>query len=170
MNSTVDSREYRDVIGLFATGVTVVATEFEGELQTMTANAVSSVSLEPLLLLICVGKKLALWDSLGKCEGFTVNILREDQEVLSNYFANLWQEEDPPPSFTFESWEGIPRLKGCIASLRCVPYEVFEGGDHRIILGKVVGLYKGAEPYWPLLYYRSRYAQLGRDQIVETGS
>ncbi len=161
MNLTTDSREYRNVIGHFATGVTVVATEFEGELQTMTANAVSSVSLEPLLLLICVGNKLALWDTLGKCEGFTVNILREDQEDLSNYFANLWQGEEPPP-FTFEPWEGVPRLEGCIASLRCVPYEVFEGGDHRIILGQVVGLYKGAEPYRPLLYYGGRYAQLGQ--------
>jgi len=162
MNPIVDSREYRNVIGLFATGVTVVATEFEGELQTMTANAISSVSLDPLLLLVCVGKKLALWDSLGKCEGFTVNILREDQEDLSNYFASMWQEEEPP-AFTFEPWEGIPRLKGCIASLRCVPYEVLEGGDHRIILGRVVELYKGAEPYLPLLYCGGRYGRLAHD-------
>lgn len=169
MNATIDSREYRNIIGLFATGVTVVATEFEGELQTMTASAIASVSLEPLLLLVCVGKKLALSDSLGKSEGFTVNILRENQEALSNYFADLWHEEEPPP-FSFEPWEGIPRLKGCIASLRCVPYEVFEGGDHRIVVGRVVGLHRGAEPYRPLLYYRSRYRQLAHDSIDHSES
>jgi flavin reductase (DIM6/NTAB) family NADH-FMN oxidoreductase RutF len=159
MNSTIDSKEYRNVIGLFATGVTVVAAEFEGELQTMTANAISSVSLDPVLLLICVGKKLALSASLGQTEGFTVNILRQDQEALSNYFADLWHEEDPP-SFRFEPWEGIPRLSDCIASLRCVPHEVFEGGDHRIVVGRVVGLHLGAEPYLPLLYYGGRYGKL----------
>jgi flavin reductase (DIM6/NTAB) family NADH-FMN oxidoreductase RutF len=162
MNSPIDTREYRNIIGLFATGVTVVAAEFEGELQTMTANAISSVSLDPLLLLVCVGKKLPLSDSLGKSEGFTVNILREGQEALSNYFADLWHEEEPP-AFSFESWEGIPRLKDCIASLRCVAYEVFEGGDHRIILGRVVGLHQGAEPYLPLLYYGGRYGQLAHN-------
>lgn len=163
MNSTIDSKEYRNVIGLFATGVTVVATEFEGELQTMTANAISSVSLDPLLLLVCVGKKLVLSESLGKSDGYTINILREEQEALSNYFADMWHEEEPP-AFSFASWEGVPRLEGCIASLRCVPYEVYEGGDHRIVVGRVVGLHRGAEPYRPLLYYGGRYGQLAYNQ------
>lgn len=160
MGSMVSLDEYRQLIGLFATGVTLVATEFEGELQVMTANAVTSVSLDPLLMLVCVGKKLEMSETLGKTNGFSFNILQEDQEDLSNYFADLWEEGEPPPQYNFVPWEGVPRLEGCIASIRCIPYEVYDGGDHRIVVGRVVGLHKGAEPYHPLLYYSGRYEKL----------
>lgn len=161
MNSLVDPKDYRKTIGLFATGVTVVATEFEGKLQTMTANALTSVSLDPLLLLVCVGNQLEMSQSLGKTKGYTFNILREQQEALSNFFANMWGNE-PPPSFQFAPWDGIPRLEGCIASIKCVPHKVYDGGDHRLFVGRVVGLYKGDEPYEPLLFYAGGYGQLSK--------
>lgn len=162
MNSMVDPQDYRKTIGLFATGVTVVATEFEGKLQTMTANALTSVSLDPLLLLVCVGNELEMSQSLGTTKGYTFNILREQQEALSNYFANLWGNE-PPPSFQFVSWDGIPRLEDCIASIKCVPHQVYDGGDHRLFVGRVVALYKGNEPYEPLLFYAGQYGQLSNN-------
>lgn len=160
MSSSISPNEFRQAIGLFATGVTIVATEYEGELQTMTASAVTSVSLDPLLVLVCVGNKLELSETLGKTKGFSFNILREDQEALSNYFADLWEEGVPPPQLKFVSWEGVPRLVGCIASLRCVPHEIFDGGDHRIVVGRVVALHRGTEPYRPLLFYAGGYEKM----------
>lgn len=162
MKSSVDSQDYRNAIGLFATGVTIIAAEFEGELQTMTANALTSVSLDPLLLLVCVGNKLEMSGSLGKVEGYTFNILQEDQEALSSYFADMWGD-DPPPSYDFVPWDGIPRLEGCIASIKCVPHKVFDGGDHQIIVGRVVDIHFGDEPYKPLLFYAGRYGKLAEN-------
>jgi flavin reductase (DIM6/NTAB) family NADH-FMN oxidoreductase RutF len=160
MSSTVDPNDYRNTIGLFATGVTIVAAEIEGELQTLTANALTSVSLDPLLLLVCVGNKNDMSHTLGKSDGFTFNILREEQQALSSYFADMWAEGEPPPAYEFVTWEGVPRLEGCIASIRCVPHQVLDGGDHQIVIGRVVALHMGEEPYNPLLFYAGRYGRL----------
>ena len=80
----LDPRTYRNTIGLFATGVTVVSTQMGETVHGMTANAVTSLSLEPMLLLVAVGKKARLATLLPQATGFTVNILRADQEALSH--------------------------------------------------------------------------------------
>ncbi|MDP7643162.1 MAG: flavin reductase family protein [Anaerolineales bacterium] len=159
MNSPVDAGDFRKVMGLFATGVTIVATEVDGELQCMTANAITSVSLDPLLVLVCVNKELPILEQLKLTKNFSINILREEQEALSNYFAQLWEEESPP-LYEFVAWEGVPRLKGCVGSLGCVLHEVFDGGDHSIVVGRVKALHQGVEPFLPLLFYGGRYGQM----------
>jgi flavin reductase (DIM6/NTAB) family NADH-FMN oxidoreductase RutF len=162
MTESIDPREYRRTIGLFATGVTVIAAEHGNEIQAMTANAVTSLSLDPLLLLVCVGKKARMAEHLISNPGFTVNILREDQRALSTYFAGVWRMPTPPP-FRFVPWEGRPRLEGCLASLGCEVYEKIEGGDHWIVVGRVTALHRGIEPHLPLLFYSGWYGRLNVD-------
>jgi flavin reductase (DIM6/NTAB) family NADH-FMN oxidoreductase RutF len=152
----VDSRAFRNTMGLFATGVTVMAVEVEGEIYGMTANAVTSVSLEPLLVLVCVQKEAHLMQFLRQAEGFSINILNEQQQALSNFFANIWQEAAPPP-FTFTPWVSGPRLEGAIGAVACRTREFLEGGDHWIVLGEVIDLYQAENPPKPLLYYRGQY-------------
>ncbi len=161
MTTQLDLREYRQTIGFFATGVTVIATEVEGEIHAMTANAITSVSLDPTLVLVCIGKQARMANLLEACWGFSINILREDQQALSTYFAGGWRDETPPP-FRFVPWEGNPRLEGTLVALSCKRYEVIEGGDHWIVMGEVIDLKIGIEPHHPLLFYGGRYGQVDR--------
>jgi len=152
MSGTVDPGDYRRIIGLFATGVTVVVTEVDGEPQCMTANAISSVSLNPLLVLVCVNNEFPMAEYLQPDTRYSINILRAEQESLSNYFADMWEAEAPPP-YEFVPWEGGLRLEGCIGALGCVAHNLFDGGDHRIVVGRVTALHAGAAPFSPLLFF-----------------
>ncbi|MBM4422244.1 MAG: flavin reductase family protein [Chloroflexi bacterium] len=156
---TLDPRAFRQTVGLFATGVTVVAAEREGDVHGMTANAVSSLSLDPMLVLVCVGKQALMASLLQETRGFSINILREDQESLSTYFAGGWKEPTPPP-FRFVPWDGGPRLEGCAAAIGCERHQILEGGDHWIVIGRVVALHQGIEPRKPLLFYGGRYGRV----------
>jgi flavin reductase (DIM6/NTAB) family NADH-FMN oxidoreductase RutF len=156
MMPTDDLRKFRQTMGLFATGVTVVAVEVDGEVHAMTANAVTSLSLDPLLILVCVGKKARMAAELEESAGFSVNILRGEQQALSTFFAGGWKEETPPP-FRFVPWEGGPRLEGCLAALGCATDQIVDGGDHWIVIGRVAALHQGIEPRKPLLFFGGRY-------------
>lgn len=155
----IDSWDFRKTLGLFATGVTVVAVEVDGEVLGMTANAVTSVSLEPSLVLVCVDKRAHLMMALQKSDRFSINILSEDQEALSSFFANMWEEPEPP-DFTFVPWSGALRLTGTLGAIACKIHEILEGGDHWIVVGRVVELYREENPANPLLYYRGQYRQI----------
>ncbi len=160
----IDTRAYRNTIGLFATGVTVVTTQVGDDVHGMTANAVASLSLDPMLLLVSVGKKARLATLLRHTTTFTVNVLRADQEALSTFFAGSWKDAEPPP-FEFLPWDehpelGAVRLSNGLASIGCKVHEILEGGDHWIVIGEVVALSQGEEPRNPLLFYGGRYWQL----------
>lgn len=159
MSISSDTNLFRQTMGLFATGVTVIATETNREIHAMTANAVASLSLEPLLVLVCVGKKTRISRCLEGAERFSINILRAEQQSLSTYFAGAWKEKSSPP-FRFVPWHGGPRLEGCLASLGCETDQIREGGDHWIVTGKVIALHQGIEPRAPLLFYAGRYSRL----------
>ncbi|MFQ5945120.1 MAG: flavin reductase family protein [Anaerolineae bacterium] len=162
MSSTLDGNQFRQTIGLFATGVTVVAAEAGDQVHGMTANAVASLSLDPLLMLVCVNKSARMAGFLEEAEGFSINILREEQRALSTYFARGWKEAAPPP-FRFVPWEGGPRLEGCAAALGCAAEEFYTGGDHWIVVGRVLASHRGVEPVRPLLFFAGRYSQLDAD-------
>lgn len=151
-----DPRAFRNTIGLFATGVTVIVARAGDEVHAMTANAVSSLSLDPMLLLFCPSRKARLAQFLETMTGFSVNILRDEQQALSTYFAGGWKESAPPP-FRFVPAEAAPRLEGALASIQCEKHQVFEGGDHWIVIGRVVALHQGIEPRRPLLFYGGQY-------------
>ena len=149
---------FRRLMGLFATGVTVVAVEGPDGVHGMTANAVCSVSLEPVLVLVCVDRRARLHDQLPPGRVFSINILREDQESLSRFFAGSWPKP-PPPEFRFLRWEHGPLLIGALGTVGCRTERLLDGGDHTIVLARVTGLQEG-EPGRALIFFGGRYRRL----------
>ena len=141
------------------TGVTVVAMEIDGELRAMTANSFTSVSLDPPLVLVCVGKDTKIGHGIGEVAGFSINILCETQQDLSAYFAGAWKGDDPP-GFHVVPWEGGPRLEGSAAALGCAVHLVHDGGDHWIVVGRVLAAHRSAEQAMPLVFFGGRYLSI----------
>lgn len=156
---SVSKDDYRRTIGMFATGVTVITTAMGDHLKGMTANAVTSVSLDPTLLLVCVDKAAHTHPILKEAGAFAVNILASDQEELSRLFAS---KESHLSTDLF----GLPHKRGALGSpifdnvlayVECRVAEILPGGDHDIFMGEVMdmdALRPGAEP---LLFYRGKY-------------
>jgi len=155
----IDSRTFRQVVGQFPTGVSVVATELNGVIHGMTANAVMSLSLTPMLMLVSVDKRSKMSDFIQQAQGFSINFLRDEQEVLSTYFAGRWKEPKAPP-FRFVEWSGGPRLEGSLAAVGCRMNKIIETGDHWIVIGEVVALHIGVEPHSPLIFHASMYRKI----------
>jgi flavin reductase (DIM6/NTAB) family NADH-FMN oxidoreductase RutF len=155
----IDSRTFRQTVGQFVTGVTVIATEASGAIRAMTANSFTSLSLDPPLVLFCVGKTAHLSAHLRDATGFSVNILALSQQDLSTYFAGGWKQASPPP-FDFLGWEGVHRLEGCVATLGCTVEKIYEGGDHWIVIGRVLSLYRSEQACPPLVFSGGRYGAL----------
>ena len=155
----LDTRRFRQVAGQFPTGVSVVATEVHGAIHAMTVNSVASLSVNPMLMLFCVDRRAKMAELMKQAKGFSINILREDQESLSTYFAGGWKEKNAP-LFRFVEWTGGPRLEGCLAALGCRLQALVEGGDHWIITGEVVALDIGVEPRAPLVFHNGAYRRI----------
>lgn len=156
---TFDSLDFRRALGSFATGVAVVtARDPGGGNRGITVNSISSVSLEPPLVLYCLDKEAMSYETFRQSESFAVNFLRKDQHALSVRFSTAavdkWEGVD------YDLWSGpLPVLRGCLANLACRREAVYEGGDHVIILGRVQHLeVSGGEP---LLYFRGGYRAIG---------
>ena len=159
---TVDPMEFRSIIGHFATGVTVITTAAGDQLHGMTANAVSSLSLDPVMVLICVDKTTHTHRVLDEGGVFAVNMLGEHQEAVSRIFAKKGEPETGTlRGQPFRLGEtGAPILSDCLAFLECRVAGTFDGGDHTIFLGQVVS--EGVvEEMRPLLFYRGGYHTLG---------
>jgi 3-hydroxy-9,10-secoandrosta-1,3,5(10)-triene-9,17-dione monooxygenase reductase component len=152
----LDPRRFRDTIGLFATGVAVIVARAGDEVLAMTANAVSSASLDPMLVLFCPSKKTRFAQALTEVSGFTINFLRHEQQALSTYFAGGWREPVPPP-FRLVPAKCAPRLEGSLASLGCDLERLMELGDHWLVIGRVQEMHTGIAPHRPLLFYSGRY-------------
>jgi 3-hydroxy-9,10-secoandrosta-1,3,5(10)-triene-9,17-dione monooxygenase reductase component len=156
---SIDSRVFRQAVGQFVTGVTVIAIEVDDEIRAMTANSFTSLSLDPPLVLFCLGRQTKAGQLIHRASAFSVNILCEEQQDLSTYFAGAWKHAAPPP-FTFTSWrEGAPRLDGSAVSLGCVTQSIHEGGDH-FVVGEVVAIHRSEEPQPPLVFFGGRYMSL----------
>ena len=158
-SSTIDAKLLRQTVGRFLTGVTIVVCAIEEEVLGMTANSFTSLSLDPPLILFCPGKHTRTGQNIASVGTFSVNVLREDQQPLSNYFAGGWKQPEPPP-FRFVEEAGVPFLEGSLATLMCRTYKVVEGGDHWIVIGEVVGAHQGPEPLHPLGFHMGRYATI----------
>jgi flavin reductase (DIM6/NTAB) family NADH-FMN oxidoreductase RutF len=155
----IDARAFRQTVGRFATGVTVIATEVNGSIKAMTANSFASLSLDPPLVLFCVGIDTKMGQLIHNATGFSVNILHQEQRELSAYFAGAWKQ-DEPPLFSFVDWDGGPLLEGCLAALGCAVEKIYEGGDHWIVIGRVLALYGSEQACTPLLFCGGRYVAL----------
>ncbi len=165
----IDPQEFKQALGRFASGVTVVTVHSEGQDHGMTASAFSSLSLEPPLVLVCIQNKNRSYGLIEQSGSFAVSILARDQEALSNRFAGgfiddegRWQRwpEDKDKfadlSLTRGTSSGAPMLDGALAQLDCSLEAIVPGGDHGIFVGRVEGL-QLSEDATPLLYFGGRY-------------
>ncbi len=157
---TIDSRAFRNALGCFATGVTVVTTLCpDGHHVGVTVNSFSSVSLDPPLVLFSLGRASHAYDFFVEGKAFAVNILAADQEALSGRFSRR-DLQDRWEGVGVERWDtGVPILSGCLANIECDKETVYDGGDHAIVVGRVRRLRSTAEGE-PLLYFRGNYAEL----------
>jgi flavin reductase (DIM6/NTAB) family NADH-FMN oxidoreductase RutF len=151
-----EPRRYRDTIGLFATGVAIIVGRAGDEVLAMTVNAVSSVSLDPMLVMFCPSKKTRFAERLDTLSGFSINILRHEQQALSTYFAGGWKGPVPPP-FRFIPSPCALRIEGSLASIDCELEKLIDAGDHWLVIGQVIDLHSGIGPHRPLLFYQGRY-------------
>ena len=153
---TIEPRAFRDAMGCFATGVTVISTLTpEGEPVGLTANSFNSVSLDPPLVLFSLAKDATRFHAYVGSRHFAVNVLAEDQRELSSRFAR--KGETSWDGVHFHTWEtGCPIVPGAIASFECVTEATHPGGDHVIFVGRVLKVLH-LEAGRPLLYYRGRY-------------
>ena len=159
---TIDAARYRQIIGHFASGVTVITTSHDGWLHGMTANAVTSVSLNPLLVLVCVDKTAHAHEQLIEAGRFGVNILAEEQEEASRLFAATAEPEQGQlrGAAYHLGAHGTPVIEGCLAYLECQVVERCAGGDHTVFIGQVLAGEVLHEAL-PLVFYRGGYRRLG---------
>lgn len=137
----------REVMARFATGITVLTVPGD-ECHGMTANAFSSVSLDPPLVLCCVNRKARMHAAIVSAGAFAVSVLRAGQEQLARHFADQGRPSGPA-QFDGVSWSpgvhtGAPLLSGSLAWLECELVRAHDGGDHSIFLGRVLGSHRGA--------------------------
>lgn len=153
---------FRQALGQFATGVTVVSVEYEpGKIHGMTANSFTSVSLNPLLILVCVDQKALMLPYLFEQKRFGVSVLKEHQQAISEFFAQPGQNEDVEDRLNIRfrhSSSGVPMLDDTLARLSCRVAAHYVSGDHTIFLGEVetVDISEGR----PLLFFRGCYSQI----------
>ena len=154
-----DAKELRRVMGMFATGVTVLTTrDVNGKPYGLTANAVTSLSLDPPLLIICIDKRAETHPHFFDSRCFVVNILAEDQEELSSRFARTGGDKFQGVPFSTNQ-DGVPVLEGTLAHVECRIIETHEGGDHVIHIGEVHHAeVRGGDP---LLFFQGKYRHLG---------
>jgi flavin reductase (DIM6/NTAB) family NADH-FMN oxidoreductase RutF len=156
----VTSDQFRQVMGNFATGITVVTTlDSAGKPYGLTVNSFTSVSLDPLLVLVCLDNRLIGLQAFRDSKRFGVSILSEAQEDLSRMFAR--KDSERPASIYYEGKTGVPLLKNALGILECEIVAVYAGGDHQIFLGKVLAA-EVIEPKGPLLYFRGKYQRFGQ--------
>ncbi|HEX2028815.1 MAG TPA: flavin reductase family protein [Nitriliruptorales bacterium] len=155
-------RAFRDVMGRFATGVAIMTTLHDGAPHGMTANAVSSVSLQPLLVLVCVERGTTMAATVTASGIFALSFLHEDDDGLAVHFADPYR---PLGAAQFEripfrkEVTGAPVLERGVAYVDCRTWRLCDGGDHLIVVGEVVTLGLGDRDD-PLLFYRGAYRSL----------
>lgn len=154
----LDSAELRRVMGLFATGVTIITTrDGRGNFYGLTANAVTSLSLVPPLLIVCIDRKAETFLHFYDSKTFVVNILAADQAALSTRFAQSGGDKFGGVPHRIGKL-GAPVLEGVLGHLECRIVETHEGGDHVIHVGEVEHAESPGGP--PLLFFQGRYRQL----------
>lgn len=162
-NPALDSDIFRRVMGHFVTGVTVVSAFDGAQPFGITVNALSSVSLDPPLVMIALDRRRFLTPIVRSTGRYAVNILSEDQQALSDCFAGA-AVQPGRDAFCGAAWHpgetGLPLIDGAIATLECTVVETFSAGDHDLFIGRVDTLANQPEHPMPLLYYRRRYLRI----------
>jgi 4-nitrophenol 2-monooxygenase / 4-nitrocatechol 4-monooxygenase, reductase component len=149
----VDRDVFRDVIGHFVTGVTVITTRHEGTDYGLTASAVSSLSLDPPMLLVCINRKSGTPHAISGAKVFAVNILREDQQAIAGQFATPHPEKFRGITVSYGEL-GIPLLADVLATIECRVVGEVTGGTHAVFLAEVQAAH--ANEGMPLTFFRGR--------------
>lgn len=149
----------------FATGVTVITVDYEGQVQGMTANAFTSVSLDPMLVLVCVDQKARTHAHLHAKKRFGINVLSDQQRAISEHYAREDRDparaEDEAGAKFDRTQHGTPVLNGALAYLECCLRTAQDAGDHTIFIAEVEDIVvRGGKP---LLYFQSGYRSIGRE-------
>jgi flavin reductase (DIM6/NTAB) family NADH-FMN oxidoreductase RutF len=155
MASDPDPELFREVFGRFATGVAVITSAGPAGVGGMTANALCSLSLDPLLALVCFENEARTLPIVRDAGRFAVNLLSTHQERLARLFASKLPESEKLVGVAHRLEDGVPIIEGSIAWATCELQELIAGGDHTIALGKVTAMGLGAGA--PLLWYAGRY-------------
>ncbi|MBL4783284.1 MAG: flavin reductase family protein [Porticoccaceae bacterium] len=155
---TLDAREFRDSLGAFATGITVVtATSADGKKVGCTANSFSSVSLDPPLVLWSIAKNANSFDAFNEAKDFAIHILHEGQEDISRLFSTKEADKFGQADHS-EGRASVPVLNDYSVRFECSTEYLYEGGDHIIIVGRVHEMDNADKE--PLGFYKGQYAKI----------
>jgi flavin reductase (DIM6/NTAB) family NADH-FMN oxidoreductase RutF len=150
-----DQGRFREALGRFATGVTVVSTEHQGRVHGMTANGFMSVSLDPLLVLVSIARKARMHDLLEQSGHFGVSVLTRAQQQLSNQFAGRPTEGLEVP---FHAVSGVPLIRDALVEVATRTVDAHRAGDHTLFVGEV--LYFDSRDGDPLIFHSGGYREL----------
>jgi flavin reductase (DIM6/NTAB) family NADH-FMN oxidoreductase RutF len=158
---SLTASDFRKAMGCFATGVTIITVDQDGEVHGMTANAFTAVSLDPVLVLVCVDHRARTHSHLHARKRFGVNVLRRDQQAISDYYARsaeTHQHAEEAGARFDRTAHNTPVLQGALAYLECRLHSAQAAGDHTIFIAEVedVQVHDGE----PLLYFRSQYRDI----------
>jgi flavin reductase len=160
---SLNPAEFRKAMGSFATGVTIITVDLDGEVHGMTANAFASVSLDPLLVLVCVDHNTRTHAHLHAKKRFGINVLREDQRAISEYYArpdrNHEHAEAEAGARFDRTVHATPMLHGALAYLECRLHSSQEAGDHTVFIAEVEDVVVRTGE--PLLFFRGKYRGVG---------
>jgi flavin reductase (DIM6/NTAB) family NADH-FMN oxidoreductase RutF len=160
---TIDAADFRRVVGSFATGVTIVTTTgSDGEPVGLTANSFSSVSLDPPLVLFSVARRLYSLPAFERARYFSVSVLHEGQLSLAKQFAVASGEKWKDVEFEDGSF-GCRLIQKAAASIECEKYASYDGGDHLILVGRVLKI-KADWECAPLIFWRGKFATVAIEQ------
>jgi len=153
----IDKVEFRRLMGRFATGVTVLGVkDLAGDAHGMTANAFSSLSLDPPLVLVCVDHRAHAHAMIPTAQRFSLSILSVDQKAVSGHFAG---KPDPNAAFTWQWVDDTPVIDPCLSYMTCKLWASYPGGDHTIYVGELTDL--KVQDGDPLCFYASGYRRIG---------
>jgi 3-hydroxy-9,10-secoandrosta-1,3,5(10)-triene-9,17-dione monooxygenase reductase component len=159
METMISPELFREVFGRFATGVAVVTSTGPSGAGGMTANAVCSLSLDPLLALVCFDNQARTLPIVREARRFGVNVLTSEQEELAGVFASKLPESEKLDTVDHHLTDGIPIIDGVHAWATCELRELIPGGDHTIAIGEVISMGLGGGR--PLVWYGGRYHAWG---------
>jgi flavin reductase (DIM6/NTAB) family NADH-FMN oxidoreductase RutF len=149
---TVDPASFRLALGHFCTGVTVITADDDDEVRAMTASAICSVSLDPPMVLACIGAQARIREPIRRSGRYAISVLSQAQQAISVRFS---RSAATPSAFDFASWEGLPVVDEALVHLAVEVRDMIAAGDHLICLGEVTAT--RVLPGEPLIYFRGGY-------------
>ncbi len=148
----MDDRLFRDAMGKFATGITIVTIKENDQYTGMTVNAFMSISLNPKLIAISIDESAGMYDKLKNCKNFGVSVLKDEQKDLSMIFA---KQKERDREIKFIEQDGVPVIQHSLAALSCEVDQQIKAGDHLIIIAKVTDI--TVQDGSPILYFGGNY-------------